>query len=270
MRLRYFIHRYFTPYPLIKLFPIFSLFLLILAPSAYSDEVTLSWDPSSGPEVAGYKTHYGTSSRNYDACVDVGNCLSCTISGLQEGATYYIAVTAYDIQNIESDYSDEVVYTVPYAGEPGPSSTVIPQQQMSIVSVDSEELTGEPGAVENLIDGRDDTLWHTEWYYFDPKHPHEIIINLGDIFNVLGFRYLPRQDGWANGTVADYAFYVSNDGAFWGQSVADGTFNSNTAEKEVTFPGKIGQYIRFVALSEIEGNPWTSMAEINILGSDVN
>ena len=61
------------------------------------------------------------------------------------------------------------------------------------------------------------------------------------MFNVKGFRYLPRQDGWANGTVADYAFYVSNDGVAWGQPVAAGTFNADTAEKEVTFSGTRGQ-----------------------------
>ena len=69
-----------------------------------------------------------------------------------------MAVTAYNIQNIESDFSEEVVYTIPIGDAPGPSVTVIPQQQMRIVSVDSEELTGEPGAAENAIDGREDTF----------------------------------------------------------------------------------------------------------------
>ena len=56
--------------------------------------------------------HYGTTSGDYDYSVDVGNFTSCTISGLQEGATYYFAVTAY-IDNCESDYSDEISYTIP-------------------------------------------------------------------------------------------------------------------------------------------------------------
>jgi hypothetical protein len=33
-----------------------------------------------------------------------------TLSGLQEGVTYYLAVTAYDQQGTESDFSNEVVY----------------------------------------------------------------------------------------------------------------------------------------------------------------
>ena len=157
---------------------------------------------------------------------------------------------------------------IEYQGASG-ETFVLPSSQLRIVSVDSEELTGEPGAAENAIDGRDDSFWHTEWYYADPNHPHEIIIDLGDTYNVKGFRYLPRQDGWANGTVENYTFYVSNDGVYWGPSVAAGTFNADTAEKEVTFSGKIGQYVRFVALSEIDGRPWTCVATLNILVSDV-
>jgi len=59
----------------------------------------------------GYKVHYGTSSRNYgnyQYTADVNNNTSCTISGLEEGKTYYIAVTAYN-SLFESDYSKELV-----------------------------------------------------------------------------------------------------------------------------------------------------------------
>ncbi len=78
----------------------------------YAAQVTLVWDSSVG-SVAGYKMHYGTTSGDYDYSVNVGNFTSCTISGLQEGATYYFAVTAYnDID--DSDYSNEIAYTIPF------------------------------------------------------------------------------------------------------------------------------------------------------------
>jgi hypothetical protein len=74
-------------------------------------QVTLSWDASVG-SVTGYKIHYGTKSRDYDFSIDVGNFTSCTISGLEEGTTFYFAATAYDDID-ESDYSAEIAYTMP-------------------------------------------------------------------------------------------------------------------------------------------------------------
>ena len=64
--------------------------------------------------VAGYEMHYGTTSGEYDYSVNVGNFRSCTISGLQEGVTYYFAVTAYN-DTSDSNYSDEIAYTIPFS-----------------------------------------------------------------------------------------------------------------------------------------------------------
>jgi hypothetical protein len=77
----------------------------------HAAQVTLAWDASLGP-VAGYKVYYGTTSDNYDYSVNVGNFTSCTISGIQEGATYYFATTAHNDIG-ESDYSEEIAYTIP-------------------------------------------------------------------------------------------------------------------------------------------------------------
>lgn len=163
---------------------------------------------------------------------------------------------AYTDTGEESTYSNEVIYS---------DYSLIPQLQLTIVSVDSEELGAEDGAVENAIDGVTSTFWVTEWYRSDPVYLHEIVIDLGDLYVVGGFQYLPRQDRNINGTVADYSIYVSKDRITWGEAVATGTFAGDTTEKEVTFTGKSGSYVRFVALTEVNGNPWTSAAEINIL-----
>jgi hypothetical protein len=55
---------------------------------------------------------YGIKSGSYEYSVDVGNTTSCTISGLTEGTTYYLAATAYDTNNVESRFSEELVHTV--------------------------------------------------------------------------------------------------------------------------------------------------------------
>jgi hypothetical protein len=67
---------------------------------------------------------------------------------------------------------------------------------------------------------------------------------------------LPRQDGRANGTIAGYQVYVSPDGTTWGTAVAAGTLAANTNEKTVRFTAKTGRYVRLVAVSEMNGQPW--------------
>lgn len=80
---------------------------------AQAAQVTLAWDPNQEADVAGYRVYYGTCSSTYPFMVDAGNQASCTITSLESGQTYYFAVTAYDSQGNESDFSSEVQYSVP-------------------------------------------------------------------------------------------------------------------------------------------------------------
>ena len=54
----------------------------------------------------------------------------------------------------------------------------IPQSAMKIIYVDSEETVGENGAAVNVLDGKPDTFWHTEWYSKSPGYPHEMVFEL--------------------------------------------------------------------------------------------
>ncbi|MBW2412699.1 MAG: fibronectin type III domain-containing protein [Deltaproteobacteria bacterium] len=84
---------------------------LILAPSlACAVQITLAWDSNVEPDVAGYIVYYGTQSGHYAYDVDVGDYDSVTISGLNEDVKYYFAVTAYDDEGNESDFSAEIIY----------------------------------------------------------------------------------------------------------------------------------------------------------------
>jgi hypothetical protein len=78
---------------------------------AYGAAVDLAWDANTEPDLAGYKIHYGTASGDYSHTIDVGNITTYTLTGLEEGVTYYLAATAYDDDDNESDYSDELVHT---------------------------------------------------------------------------------------------------------------------------------------------------------------
>ena len=94
----------------------------MLLPAADAAQVTLGWDKCTELGIAGYKIHYGTTSGNSDFSVDVGDYDSCTISGLAEGQTYYFSGTSYTVDNMESEFSEELAHTIPAAGSKIPAS----------------------------------------------------------------------------------------------------------------------------------------------------
>lgn len=83
----------------------------IAAPATSS--VTLAWDPVTSSAVQGYTVHYGQTSGVFPSVADAGNKTSTTISGLISGQTYYFVVTAHDSSGGESQYSNEITYTIP-------------------------------------------------------------------------------------------------------------------------------------------------------------
>lgn len=78
-----------------------------------SQKVTLAWDASQASDVAGYVLHYGTASQTYTSRIDAGTNTQLSVDGLDEGLTYYFALTAYNSARIESPPSGEIVYIAP-------------------------------------------------------------------------------------------------------------------------------------------------------------
>ena len=75
--------------------------------------LTLAWNPGSGSAIAGYRLYEGAACRTYTNVINVGNVTTKTVTGLVGGATYFFAVTAYNTNGQESDFSGELSYTVP-------------------------------------------------------------------------------------------------------------------------------------------------------------
>jgi PKD repeat protein len=76
--------------------------------------VTLAWDPVVHPLLSGYAVYVGSAPGYYDVRYAVGDVTSYDLVGLEEGRTYHFAVTAYDVFNGESEFSNDVGTTVPY------------------------------------------------------------------------------------------------------------------------------------------------------------
>ncbi len=74
--------------------------------------VSLSWNPSTSTNAAGYALYYGNASGVYGTRLVEGTNTAATIAGLTGGLTYFFVVSAYDAQGAESAPSNEASFTV--------------------------------------------------------------------------------------------------------------------------------------------------------------
>lgn len=97
-------------------------FIMTLISAHAQSGVTLTWDAVTNSSIAGYRLYQGPASRTYPSFTDVGNATQITLTNLDIGSTNYFAVTAYDVNGLESDFSSEVEYVV--GQRPPPASLV--------------------------------------------------------------------------------------------------------------------------------------------------
>lgn len=100
-------------------------FLAGFSATAKAADVTLAWDANTESNLAGYKLYYdgdsdteqyqGVGANEGDSPViiyledlDDSENPSFTLTGLEDGQYYYFALTAFDTDGLESDFSDEV------------------------------------------------------------------------------------------------------------------------------------------------------------------
>jgi hypothetical protein len=135
-----------------------------------------------------------------------------------------------------------------------------------LVSADSEEADEGPAA--NAIDGNLATYWHTRYSPKPDPYPHQLIVDMGGPKKIAGFRYVPRQDGGTNGRVKHYRFFTSDDGVAWGAAASDGLLPNTSKATVVRFGAPVtARFFKFVALSEQNGQPYASAAEVDVIAS---
>lgn len=87
-------------------------------------DVQVTWDPNSEPDLAGYHVWWGVEPEVYPNVQDAGYATSDIINSLYDGS-YYIAVTAYDLADNESGFSQWariiINITPPYEFPPSPT-----------------------------------------------------------------------------------------------------------------------------------------------------
>lgn len=189
-----------------------------------------------------------------------------------EGATIWYSINGGEYQKYTATIQHDDACTITaYCSLDGlmdsPSQTYdfpvyINKSAWKVVSYDSQHSGNE---ASKAIDGKYDTFWHTEWEGSEPRCPHTLVIDMVQSYNITAITYLARQDGNANGMVKSYEFYLSNDKNSWGSPVASGEFKNTTALQTAKLnTPQTARYLKLIAKSEINGNAWSSCAELGI------
>ena len=113
-------------------------------------------------------------------------------------------------------------------------------------------------------DGDLTTIWHTEFVGASPGYPHELVVDLGSLRDVEGLLYVPRQDS-SNGRVRDY-----RDPDLYRRPILERTASLAAAGKMTQrlnmcrSPAPPARYVQLRGLSEVEGRPFMSAAEVSV------
>lgn len=120
------------------------------------------------------------------------------------------------------------------------------------------------GNASKILDGNTTTVWHQNG---DKKMPIDLVIDLGNKYNVTGFKYLPDQNKWSSGIITNYQFYVSEDNVEW-KLVSEGEFSNiknNPVWQIKTFSPVNARYIKLKALNNTSNDNVAGYAEINMI-----
>ena len=139
-----------------------------------------------------------------------------------------------------------------------------PDNIMRVTSCSS--YAGSSNSPWNLIDGRRDTFWHSEWRTTPmPPYPHEIVIDMGAMSELRGFAFTPRQ-GRSSSRAGKIDIYLSNDGKTWSNTPeASIQMIDEDSEQRVMLKEAVAtKFFKLVFRSPLAGNdPYAAMAEVS-------
>ncbi|WP_394911571.1 Ig-like domain-containing protein [uncultured Robinsoniella sp.] len=176
-----------------------------------------------------------------------------TVTAHKAGVAQIIAQSAYQAKGIAT-------VTVNYA-----PSVKLDRTGMTASANSEQSKSGGEGPASNVLDGKQDTLWHTNWTDTPDLHPHWIKVDLNGTKTINKFAYTPRT-GASNGTIYKYVLIISDPEGNEKQ-VAKGVWAANADVKYAEFDAVEATAIKL----QVDGNDATaskggygSAAEINI------
>ncbi len=128
-----------------------------------------------------------------------------------------------------------------------------------------EVSSGNKEEAIELIDDNSRTFWATD---SDGKQPSEVVIDLGETYNLKGFTYWPMQERWPFGVIMEYEFFVSTNQRTWNK-VSSGEFSNvvnNPIEQTIRFDAvSKARFIKLKATKVAGNDTRAAFAEIGVI-----
>jgi hypothetical protein len=150
-----------------------ALLLFFLIPATYPMDITLRWNPNTDADLAGYRLYYkagstvsaynGTGALEGDSPIEIGKETELRLHGLRDDEVYFFAVTAYDFESLESNYSNVV-----------DALSVTLHQGSNLISLYRQPDDVDISSVLSSISGKYVSVWafiQNSWRVYDPANP---------------------------------------------------------------------------------------------------
>jgi len=155
------------------------------------------------------------------------------------------------------------VKAIAYDSRSGKNSPVS-QEKYDIPRKNWKVISSTDASTTKLLDGNASTAWHQPR---NTKLPVDLVIDLGQVETVTGFRYLPDQGMWNPGIITQYEFFISQDNTTW-KLVSEGEFaniKNNPLWQTKNFATEKVRYIKLRALRNTQNNNETGYAELDVI-----
>lgn len=139
--------------------------------------------------------------------------------------------------------------------------TELDKSTWEIVEFSSEETSGEgaTGRAKDIIDGKIDTYWHSQWTGTAAEYPHFLTIDFKATTEVKGF-VIHQRNG--SRKIKDYKIYGSNDLISW-SPIFSGTLLNSASQQIITLSEALSiKYLKFEAINAHDGDKFAALAEI--------
>lgn len=171
---------------------------------------------------------------------------------------YQLRIRFYHENGAQTTYTYEYKFEndIPNIGVIN-SKKIIHPSNWSIIEVDSQE---NEALATNLLDGYQETFWHTPYKTSAPNHPHYFVLDRKETTPINGFAFGNREN--LNGAIKDFEIFGSNTNSNW-EKIGDYNLEKIQNYQYIDLPkGTSYRYFKLKTLNSHGGFKYTHLAEI--------